>query len=113
MGLESMTVTLTSFEKLETLRGELKTREEELQDVERDLRSALRALGIHRYLKSVSPFYGARPAPPEAASVAELEKRRTGLYQVIQILRAEVPRLETMVSGAAPPRTEGRRNRFA
>ena len=113
MGLDPITVTLTTFEKLETLRAEMKVREEELQAVERDLRGAMRSLAIHRYLKAISPFYSGMPPPPETATVAELEKRRLALYAVIQSLRAEIPRLESAVSSAsAPPRTEARRNHF-
>jgi len=107
-------VTLTSFEKLETLRTELKIREEELQGVERDLRSAMRALAIHRYLKTVSPFYGTVPPPEAAAAVSGLEKHRQALYAVITSIRGEIPRLEATVSAPAAPasRIEGRRNRF-
>jgi len=114
MGLDPVTVTLTSFEKLETLRTELKIREEELQSIERDLRSAMRALAVHRYLKTVAPFYGTLPPPEEAAAVSGLEKQRQALYAVIMSIRGELPRLEATVSApAAPsPRIEGRRNRF-
>ena len=114
MGLDPVTVTLTSFQKLETLRVELKVREEELQTVERDLRSAMRALAVHRYLKTVSPFYGAFPPPEEAAAVSNLEKHRQALYAVIMSIRGEIPRLEATVSASAAPspRIEGRRNRF-
>ena len=114
MGLEPIAVTLTSFEKLETLRSELKVREEDLQNVERDLRSAMRSLAVHRYLKTVSPFYSALPPPPEATAAADLEKRRQALYVVIQTLRGEIPRLEAGVSSSTPAsqRPEGRRNRF-
>ena len=113
MGLEPITVTLTTFEKLETLRAELKTRQEELQNVERDLRAAMRSLATHRYLKSVSPFYAAVPPPPEATAAADLEKKRQALYGVIQSIRGEIPRLEAAVSSSAPsPRREVRRNRF-
>jgi len=116
MGLDPVTVTLTTYEKLETLRTELKIREEELQKVERDLRSAMRALAVHRYLKTVSPFYGTLPPPQEAATAPGLEKQRQALFAVIQTIRTEVPRLEAAVSspgaGAAPARREGRRNRF-
>ncbi len=112
MALEAITVTLTTFDKLEVLRTELKTGQEELQAVERDLRSSLRTLATHRYLKSISPYYGSRPAPPEAASIPEIEKRRAALYQVIQAIRAEMPRLEATVSGQQPSRAEARRSRF-
>jgi hypothetical protein len=114
MGLDPVTVTLTSFQKLETLRTELKIREEELQSVERDLRSAMRALAVHRYLKTVSPFYGTLPPPEEAATAPGLEKQRQALYAVIQTIRAGIPRLEAAVAvpAAASPRLEGRRNRF-
>ena len=115
MGLEPITVTLTSFEKLEILRGELKTREEELKDAERDLRSAMRALAHHRYLKSISTFYAAQPVPTEAAMVPELDKRRQALYQLIGILRSEIPKLESAAvsRGAAPAaRVDNRRTRF-
>ena len=114
MGLDPVSVTLTTFEKLESLRTELKVREEELQSVERDLRSAMRALAMHRYLKKVSPFYGTLPPPEEAATAPGLEKQRQALYAVIHTLRTEIPRLETAVSvpAAASPRREGRRSRF-
>ena len=115
MGLDAITVTLNTFEKLEILRGELKAREELLQKVEKELRDAMRSLATHRYLKSVSPYYASRPTPPEAASVAELEKRRQALYQVIQEIRAAVPRLEVSVPGQGQPAPHqgGRRSRFA
>lgn len=115
MGLDPVTVTLTTFEKLQVLRGELKDREEELQGIEKNLRDALRALATHRYLRSVSPYYANRPPPPEAASVPEIEKRRQALYGVIQMIRAAIPRLEAGVpaQGHAAPRQEGRRSRFA
>lgn len=113
MGLDPVSVTLTTFEKLETLRTELKIREEELQSVERDLRSAMRAIATHRYLKTVSPFFGALPPPQEASTAPGLEKTRQALFAVIQTIRAEVPRLDAAVSSpAAPSRPEGRRNRF-
>ncbi len=67
MGLDAITVTLTTFEKLEILRSELKACEEELQAIEKNLREALRSLATHRYLKSISPYYAGRPAPAEAA----------------------------------------------
>jgi hypothetical protein len=114
MAFEPITVTLSTFEKLEILRGELKAREEELQNVERELKNALRMLATHRYLKGVSPYYARRPTPPEAAAVPEIEKRRQALYQVIQAIRAEVPRLEAAAAGRQPPppRAARRRNRF-
>ncbi len=113
MGLDPITVTLTSFDKLETLRTELKIREEELQSVERDLRNAMRAFAVYRYLKTVSPFFGTLPPPSEAAAAAGLEKQRQALYGVIQTIRGEIPRLEATVSSSeAPQRREGRRNRF-
>jgi hypothetical protein len=114
MGLDPVTVTLTTFQKLETLRTELKNREEELQSVERDLRKAMQAIAVFRFLKTVSPFYGTRPPPEEAATAAGLEKQRQALYAVIMSIRGEIPRLEAAVSApaAASPRVEGRRNRF-
>ncbi len=115
MGLDAITVTLTSFEKLEILRGELKAREEHVQKIEKELRSSMRSLATHLYLKSISPYYGSRPTPPEAASVGELEKHRQALYQVIQEIRAAIPRLEAAGSGQgqSSPRQAGRRSRFA
>lgn len=112
MALEPITVTLSTFERLEILRAELKAREEELQQVERELRDAMRALATYKYLKSLSPYYADRPAPPEIATAPELEKRRASLYQVIQVLRAEIPKLEAAASGSSPQRPEPRRNRF-
>ncbi len=115
MGLEPITVTLTTYEKLEILRAELKSREEEFKNAERDLRSAMRALAEHRYLKSLTTFYTSQLAPAEAAMVPELDKRRQALSQVIAAIRAEIPRLESAaVSGvpAPPPRLENRRTRF-
>jgi hypothetical protein len=113
MGLDPVTVTLTPFEKLEILRTELKAREEEMQSVERDLRRAMRTLATHRYLRSVSEFYASQPPPPEAATAPELDKRRQALYQLIQALRAEIPRLESAaVRGQPPPRAAGRVGRF-
>jgi hypothetical protein len=117
MGLEPLNVTLSSFEKLEILRSELKEREAELQKVEQTLRTALRELATFRYLKSVSPFYSTRATPPEASSVPELEKRRQALFQLIQTLRSEISRTEAAASGGkpAPPasnRGEVRRSRF-
>ena len=115
MGLDAITVTLTSFEKLEILRGELKAREEHLQKVEKELRDSVRSLATHRYLKGLSSYYASRPTPPEAASVGELEKHRQALYQVIQEIRAAIPRLEMSVPGQGQPapRQAGRRSRFA
>jgi hypothetical protein len=115
MGLEPITVTLTTYEKLEILRTELKSREEEFKSVERDLRGAMRALAQHRYLKSLSTFYTSQPDPGAAAMVPELDKRRQALSQVVAAIRAEIPRLESAaVSGvpAPPPRLENRRTRF-
>jgi len=118
MGLEPITVTLSTFERLEILRSELKAREEELQGVERDLRNAMRAFATYKYLKSISPYYADRPAPPEVTAVPELDKKRQALYQVIQAIRAEIPRLESSAGGApaqavpSAPRAEPRRNRF-
>jgi hypothetical protein len=114
MGLDAITVTFTSFEKLEILRGELKACEEHLQKVEKELRDAMRSLATHRYLKSVSSYYASRPTPPEAATVREVEKRRQALYQVIQEIRAEIPRLEVAGPGQGQPtpRQGGRRSRF-
>jgi hypothetical protein len=110
---EAGMTSLTPYEKLEILRSEVKAREEELQAVEKDLRGASRALATHQYLKSVSAFYGSRPAPPEAGKVTELVSRRHALLDVIRALRAEMPRVESAaVSGkkaaAAPPRQLGR-----
>ena len=116
MGLDAVTVTLTTFEKVQILRGELKAREEELQAIEKNLRDALRSLTTHRYLKSISPYYAGRPAPAEAASVPEIEKRRKALYQVIQAIRAAAPRLEAAVPGKGQAQSAhggGRRSRFA
>jgi hypothetical protein len=115
MPLDPITVTLTTYEKLEILRSELKVREEELKTVEHDLRMAMQALAQHRYLKSLCTFYTRHPAPAEVATVPDLEKRRQALFQVITALRAEVPRLESAVvsgAGAPPPRVENRRTRF-
>ena len=115
MALEPITVTLTTYEKIEILRSELKTREEELKTVEHDLRVAMQALAQHRYLKSLSTFYARQQAPTEAAAVPNLEKRRQALFQLIVALRGEVPRLESAaVSGVATPpsRFENRRTRF-
>ncbi len=114
MGLDPVTVTLTTFQKLETLRTELKIREEELQSTEGDLRKAMQELAVHRYLKSVSPYYGAFPPPEAAATVSGLEKHRQALYAVIMSIRGEIPRLEAAVSApaAAPSRPERQRNRF-
>jgi hypothetical protein len=114
MGLEPITVTLSSFEKLEILRTELKQCEQAAQDAERDLRAALRAVAVQRYLKSVAPFYNERPLPPEAAAAPELERKRQALYQVIQALRSQIPRLEANATGApkAAPRSDKRRSRF-
>ncbi len=114
MGLDPVSVHLTTYQKLETLRTELKIREQELQNVEHDLRSAMQVLAVHRYLKSVSPFYGAMPPPPEAATASGLEKQRQALYSVILTIRGEIPKLDAAVSApaTASPRLEGRRNRF-
>ena len=116
MGLEPITVTLSTYEKLEILRIELKVRQEELRNVEHDLRGAMRALAQHRYLKSLSTFYGGQPAPGEAGKVPELDKRRQALYQVIAAIRAEVPKLESAALSSAsappPPRLGKRRPRF-
>ncbi len=115
MPLEPITVTLTTYEKLEILRGELKVREEELKTVEHELRLAMQALAQHRYLKSLCTFYTHQPAPAEAATVPDLDKRRQALFQVIAALRAEVPRLESAAVsgvGAPPPRIDNRRTRF-
>ena len=100
MALDPITVTLTTYEKLEILRGELKVREEELKKVEHDLRRAMQALAQHRYLKSLCTFYTHQPAPGEAAMVPDLDKRRQALFQVIAAIRSEIPRLESAaVSG--------------
>ena len=114
MGLEPITVTLSSFEKLEVLRIELKTREEELQGVERDLKTALRSIATQRFLKSVAPYYNDQGLPKEAASAPDLERKRQALYQVIQAIRSAMGKLESvaMSPGAAKPRSDGRRNRF-
>ena len=113
MSPDSMSVALTTFEKLEILRAELKEREQEIQKVERDLNAALRSLATYRYLKSIAPYYANKPAPPEATAVPELEKRRQSLVQVVQAIRAEMPALESAaVRGQAPPRAEAPRGRF-
>ena len=115
MGLEPITITLTTYEKIEILRSELKAREEEFKNLEHELRGAMQALAEHRYLKSLSTFYAKQPVPPEAAAVPDLEKRRQALYQLIAAVRSEIPKLESAaVSGTAPPppRSEKRRARF-
>ena len=115
MGLEAVTVTLSTFEKLQILRAELKVREAEFKEVERELRAAMQTLAQHRYLKSVSTFYTGQAAPAEAARVPELDKRRQALFQVIAALRSEIPRLESAAvagSPAPPPRFENRRAGF-
>lgn len=104
MGLEPITVTLTTYEKLEILRGELKARQEEFKVIEHDLSEAMWALAQYRYLKSLSTYYTGQPAPEEAAKVPEMDKRRQAVFQVIAAIRAEIPRLESAaVSGTAPP----------
>ncbi len=113
MSPDQLSVSLTTFEKLETLRTELKEREQEMQKVERDLNTALRALATYRFLKGIAPFYANRPAPPEATAVPELEKRRQSLIQVVQAIRTEIPRLEAAaVSGKAPRPAQAPRGRF-
>jgi len=115
MGLDPITVTLSTFEKLEILRTEIKAREQELADTEKELRAALRSVATQRFLKSLAPYYNSVPLPPEAAAAPDLERKRHSLYQVIQAIRAQIPRLESTATGGAPvagARTDKRRNRF-
>lgn len=112
MGPEPIIVTLSAFEKLEIVRAELRARSEELAAVERELRSAARALESYRFIKTISPYYAQRPEPEEASRVPELEARRQALYQLLQTLKATVPRLEGTASGPGmrtlPRQGEGR-----
>jgi hypothetical protein len=116
MGLDPITVTLSSFEKLEILRSEIKAREQDLTETEKDLRKALRAVATQRFLKSLAPYYNSVPLPPEAVAAPDLEAKRQALYQVIQAIRAQIPRLESTAMGAGGGgggvRPEKRRNRF-
>jgi hypothetical protein len=114
MGLEPITVTLSTFEKLEILRTEIRILEQELQETEKLLRVALRSVATQRFLKSLAPYYNTSPLPPEAAAAPDLEDKRQALYQVIQAVRSQIPRLESMAmtqAGSSQPRGDARRNR--
>ena len=117
MGLDPITVTLSTFEKLEILRTEVKVREQELADTEKELRAALRSVATQRFLKSLAPYYNSVPLPPEAAAAPDLERKRQSLYQVIQAIRSQIPRLEATAmggggGGGGGVRSDKRRNRF-
>ncbi len=112
MGLEPVTVTLSSFERLEILRAELKARVADLQVAEKKLRSALRELATHQYLKGVSPWYAQRPVPPGAASVSELDQQRRALHEVIRAVSAAMAELEKATGTGQPAPKQTRRNRF-
>ncbi len=108
MGLEPVTVTLSSFERLEILRGEFKARAAELQETEKELRGALRELATHQYLKSVSPSYARRPVPQGAATVSELEERRRALHEILRAIGAAMPELERATGTGRPGRSPSR-----
>lgn len=104
MPLPPIAVTLTKFENIEVLRQEIQTREEELKETEKHIRSMLFELERQKYLKSIHPFFHTLKEPPEAAQVAQWQAKREALGEALLTLKGALEDLETETKGqVAPP----------
>lgn len=91
--VEPIKLQLTAFEKLQILRDQLEDRQQELEEVESNIKDMLSLSEKQRYLEGLSPFYAANPVPdlPSAEQIQALEQHRAQLVQLIKTIEDTIP----------------------
>jgi hypothetical protein len=97
-------VQLSKFEQLEILRHEIEAKNEELKEVERNIKDTLYDVERLRYLQSLHPLYHQVPPPEKAAHLPQLTQMRDAITDAIVTMQAALKALEADTAGqTAPP----------
>ncbi|HEY3319950.1 MAG TPA: hypothetical protein VGP72_05755 [Planctomycetota bacterium] len=105
-----ITVTLSKFEQLEILRAEIEAREEELHNLDRQIRELLFELERQKFLKLLHPLFQRMQPPQDLANLGQLNTTREQLTDALQTMRDTMTALETETAGQAAPASRLRSN---
>jgi len=103
MAAPPIAVQLTKFEQLEILRTEVKEREEELKQNEKQIRSLLYEVERIRYLQTLHPLFQQLRAPAELQQLPQLQQQRELLADALRVLTGAITQLEAETAGMTPP----------
>ena len=99
-----ITLQLSKFEQIEILRAEIEKREEELKQIERQMREVLFELERQRYLQTVHAMFHEMPQPEQATNMPHYAVAHDTLSEAIEAMHATLTRLQSETAGqTAPP----------
>lgn len=90
--MEKIAVKLTNFEKLKILRDQRQEREQELVELEKNIRQLQAKVAEQRFLETLSPYYSMMsndlPSPDE---IDKLEEKRKIIKTLLDTIDNEIP----------------------